>query len=166
MLAGGVLFREPPSEPETSPPGVKDSFSVERTRRGPVLPAPGGGARLLADRGRLGGAESPVVRPNEDGPGPAGPGEPVCARDGVLEGGGGVAAAASGLGACEQCQKTPKRQSGFELTLGLTQRFSSLSYTRDICSPRFALTGAGESGSLRVHHRPIHDVAGLSSTPP
>jgi hypothetical protein len=48
MLVGGVLVREPPSDPEMSP-GPNDSFSVERARRGPVLPALGGGARLLAD---------------------------------------------------------------------------------------------------------------------
>lgn len=49
-LAGGVLVLEPPSGLEISPPGPKDSFRVERTRRGPVPPAVGGGgARLFVD---------------------------------------------------------------------------------------------------------------------
>lgn len=100
-LAGGVLVLEPPSGLEISPPGPNDSFNVERTRRGPVPPAlGGGGAKLLDDKGRDGGAESPddAVRPSGEGPGP-GPGELVCARDGVLDGGGGVAATGSVLGA-------------------------------------------------------------------
>jgi hypothetical protein len=92
-----VFVRESPSELEMSPPGPNDSFNMERGRRGP-LPALGGGAKLLADCGRLGGVEvRSLLRPNGDGPGP---GEPVCVRDGVLEGGGGGAAAGSGLGAC------------------------------------------------------------------
>lgn len=94
-LAGGVLVCEFPSGLEMSSLGPKDSLSIDRARRGPAL---GGGTKLLADCGREGGAEgeSPP-RPSGDGPGP---GELVCARDGVLEGGGGGAAAGSGLGAC------------------------------------------------------------------